>query len=165
MRLETPVFDFGDEAEAGRWTSVDDRVMGGVSTSRLTRTDRNTCVFVGIVSREHGGGFASVRTESAAVDLSGASAVTLRFRGDGKTYRLRLVQERLDAGFEVSFPTAPGVWTKRTFGLREFAATRRGRPVPGASALDPAAVRGVGFVIGGGQEGAFRLEIASLSKR
>lgn len=167
MQLETAVIDFGDEAEVRRWASVDDVVMGGVSSSRLTRTDGNTCVFSGIVSLEDGGGFASVRSVTAAIDLAGASAVTLRFRGDGKTYKLRLrTTDAYDGvNYQVSFPTEPGVWAKRTFALADFRPVWRGHPVTGVPPLDAARVCGVGFLISDEQEGAFRLEVASLSKR
>ena len=162
------MIDFGDETEVRRWAPLDDFIMGGVSSSRLTRTDHHTCVFSGIVSLEDGGGFASVRTDgSDHVDLAGASAVTLRFRGDGKTYKLRLrTTDSFDGvSYQVAFPTEPGVWTKRSFGLDEFKPVWRGRAVRGVPPLDPTKVSGVGLLISDEQEGAFRLEVASLSKR
>lgn len=44
------------------WTVVDDRVMGGVSRSRIEDSGDGTLRFAGVMSLANNGGFASVRT-------------------------------------------------------------------------------------------------------
>ena len=43
------------------WSAIDDRVMGGISASRLRSDESGHAVFEGEVSLASGGGFASVR--------------------------------------------------------------------------------------------------------
>ena len=70
------------------WGAVDDVVMGGVSQSRIQLAD-NKAIFVGNVSTENNGGFASVRTRNLEppLDLSGYEGIELKVIGDGKRYK------------------------------------------------------------------------------
>ena len=61
------LFDFSDPRAAEAWRAIDDRVMGGVSRSRLRHDRAGHAVFEGDVSLERNGGFASVRS---SLDLS-----------------------------------------------------------------------------------------------
>ncbi len=160
------VIDFGDKDEVRRWGPVDDAVMGGVSSSRFVWTDRGSCVFTGNVSLENNGGFASVRSSAADLGLEGAEALRLTFRGDGKSYKLRLrtTGDFDGVSYQVAFPTEAGVWMERTFAIDEFVPVWRGRVVRDAPELDPGQVRSVGFLISDEQVGEFHLELASLSK-
>jgi NADH dehydrogenase [ubiquinone] 1 alpha subcomplex assembly factor 1 len=161
------VFDFSKGGLQRSWSNVDDVVMGGVSASRFEPTEDGTHAFRGELSLEHGGGFASVRTTGDGLGLEGAQGLVLAFRGDGKTYELRL---RMSADFDaisyrVAFATRAGQWLERDFPFGEFEPVRRGRAVPDAAPLEPGRVCGVGFLIADRQAGPFRLELASLSKR
>ena len=159
------VIDFTDPAEVARWRSIDDVVMGGRSSSRLVTDDDGSALFTGRVSFEDGGGFASVRTTGARCALEGARSVRLRVRGDGKTYRLRCIAATPsgEIGYQARFPTTADAWTDVELDLARFEPRRRGRLLGDAPPLDPGAVRGLGLSIADGQEGAFRLQIASLS--
>ena len=59
------LFDFGDPAAVTEWNAIDDRVMGGVSGSRLRHDPTGHAVFEGSVSLERNGGFASIRSRPA----------------------------------------------------------------------------------------------------
>jgi hypothetical protein len=76
--------DFGDAARVAGWFSIDDRVMGGVSSSRLRYDAASHAVFEGPLSLERNGGFASVRSPPAGtwvrVDLP-VAGITPSFRG------------------------------------------------------------------------------------
>ena len=52
---------FNSAASVTGWTPIDDRVMGGVSSSQLVFHQDGYAVFAGQVSSDHGGGLASVR--------------------------------------------------------------------------------------------------------
>lgn len=160
------VIDFSNKNESWRWAPIDDSVMGGVSASRLVSSGDGSCVFAGDLSLENNGGFASVRSAKAELGLEGSKGLSVKVRGDGKTYKLRLRMDgRMDGvSYEVSFPTTAGEWTEESFDLSEFRPTWRGRNVPNADDLDPSRVRSVTFMISDKQEGSFRLELASLSK-
>jgi len=82
------LFDFSTERTVGAWVSIDDVVMGGVSSSRLEATGSDTAVFTGLVSLENNGGFASVRSRPEEHDLGGYSGLEIRIRGDGRRYKI-----------------------------------------------------------------------------
>ena len=164
-RADMIVIDFRAADEASRWRAVDDVVMGGRSSSRMMATAEGTSAFTGELSLENNGGFASVRRDADQLHLTGATSVTLRVRGDGKSYRLRF---RTDGGFDVpsyqaDFQTVVGEWTEVSLKAEDFQLKWRGRRVPNAPALHFSAVRGVGLLISDKQQGPFRLELEWLS--
>jgi NADH dehydrogenase [ubiquinone] 1 alpha subcomplex assembly factor 1 len=155
---------FDSPSAADDWSAIDDRVMGGVSASRLRHDVSGHAAFEGEVSLESGGGFASVRSLPMDLAAPGAEAYVLDVLGDGKRYKLNV---RTDDGFDglsyqASFDPPAGTWTAIRLPIAGFRATFRGRTVPGAPSLDPAIVRQVGFVIGDRQAGAFSLAVRSL---
>ena len=98
--MSTPVlFDFTNASVARGWRSVDDDVMGGVSSSRIepgVDSGPRGARFVGTVSLENNGGFASIRSTPAPLGLAGAEGLELELIGDGHTYKLSI---RLDSDF------------------------------------------------------------------
>ena len=85
--MTTVLFDFSAPAAASRWAAIDDRVMGGVSQSRLRHVPEGHAVFDGYVSLERNGGFASVRSDPGPLGEAGATACLIETRGDGKRYK------------------------------------------------------------------------------
>lgn len=158
---ETMLFDFRNATNAAGWQSVNDDVMGGVSTSGLNLAN-GTAVFRGAVSLENNGGFASVRSLPAPRDLAGCDAFVVRVRGDGRRYKFTArTDRRLDSAiYQVTFPTREGAWEEHHLAMKDLVPTFRGRELKGAPPLDPARVTSVGFLISDKQEGPFRLEIA-----
>jgi len=73
------VVDFANANEVGDWTPIDDVVMGGRSWSALTPSGSGTAIFAGRVSRENGGGFASVHSPSLG-SLGARSRWSMRSR-------------------------------------------------------------------------------------
>ena len=74
------VIDFHDPAQTLRWTPVNDRVMGGVSTSQTTAT-ADGMAYSGVVSLDNNGGFASLRALPCEYGLAGAIALVLPLEG------------------------------------------------------------------------------------
>jgi monofunctional biosynthetic peptidoglycan transglycosylase len=154
------IFDFTAEAEA--WPSIDDGVMGGMSSSEMA-VEEGIASFRGAVSFANNGGFASVRSRPERRDLSAFDGLIVRVRGDGRRYGLRL---RTDAAFDgVSYqaelqPPA-GAWVEVALPFSAFAPVFRGRPVPGHPPLDPARVTTFGLIIAR-QEGPFRIDLANI---
>ena len=72
--------DFGKEGRVNDWYVVTDRVMGGVSTSKVAYS-KESLVFSGYVSLENNGGFASIRSEQQLFNLSGFSDELMRISG------------------------------------------------------------------------------------
>ena len=155
------ILDFRTTGPAD-WTLVNDDVMGGRSTSRLTVTEAGTGVFSGFVSLENNGGFASTRAPVAAPDLAERRGVVLRVRGDGRSYQLRFRMDTSSRGlaYKAEFDTRADVWQEISIPFGDFQATFRGHHPPGAPPLDPGEIRQIGFLIADGKEGPFRLEVA-----
>lgn len=165
MAHPTVLFDVAGSPAELVFSPVDDRVMGGVSRSRMVRSAAGTLVFEGEVSLESGGGFASVRSAPLAASLAGASALRLTVRGDGKRYKLNLRTDAAPDGvqYQSAFTAPAGDWTDVSLPLAGFAPVFRGRPVPDAPPLAADAVRVLGFVIADRQAGPFKLEVKRIA--
>lgn len=146
----------------GTWRSVNDGVMGGLSTGTLRRSNGGSALFEGSVSFENNGGFASVRTSIGEQDLSAYEGLEIRIRGDGHRYRLRLHDHaRLDGiAFQADFHSGIGEWHDVGLQFGAFRPSFRGRTPADAPALDTRTIRQIGLMIADRQEGSFRLEIA-----
>jgi hypothetical protein len=160
MQASTVLIEFQGESP-GTWRVVNDGVMGGLSQSRIVRTERGTGLFSGELSLENNGGFASVRASLPDLDLEEQSAVVLRVRGDGRRYQLRFrTDDRFDGmAYRAFFETEAGEWTTVRIPFDEFRATFRGRVFENAEPLDPSGVRQVGLMLADKQPGDFALEI------
>lgn len=159
------LLDFEEPADLSHWSPVNDVVMGGVSRSSFTLARAGVARFAGLVSLENGGGFASVRTAPHDWATAGASAFLLRARGDGRTYKFTV---RADDGFDgvqyqCRFTPPAGEWAEMRLPMESFAATFRGRSVPGSPALDPGRVRALGLMISDKQAGEFELLVDSIA--
>ncbi|MFM1991393.1 MAG: hypothetical protein RJA99_4350 [Pseudomonadota bacterium] len=160
--LTEVVFD-RPEAVAG-WLAIDDRVMGGVSSSRMRFDPAGHAVFEGMVSLDRGGGFASVRAAGLALGGPDTRGWRLESRGDGRRYRLALfVVDGFDApSYQVEFEPPAGRWASIELPREAFEARLRGRAVPGAPPLEPARVRQLGLLVGDRQEGPFSLALRRI---
>lgn len=155
------LFDFAGPTNAPTWQVVNDDVMGGVSTSKFDVTN-GVAVFRGELSLENNGGFASVRSLPARLDLAAGDAFVIRVRGDGRRYKFTARTDRsFDSPiYQASFPTKPGEWEELCLPMKEFVPTFRGRVLSGQPPLDPKKVTSVGFLISEKQAGPFKLEVA-----
>jgi monofunctional biosynthetic peptidoglycan transglycosylase len=162
--LEPPMrtlVNFDGSANEPRWVAVNDGVMGGVSRGGPTLAE-GQLRFSGELSLANNGGFSSVRSVGRSYDLSGAEAVVLRVRGDGRRYQLRLATDARYRGMSVSFgaefDTVAGQWLEVHIPIRSLAPTVRGFALQGP-AMDPRVVREIGLLIADKREGAFVLVV------
>ena len=143
------------------WLAINDNVMGGVSSGRMTQTEEGLR-FEGSLSLENNGGFASVRRPIDG-DLAGMSGVRIKVRGDGRQYQLRMRHgQRFDGiSWRAGFVTGTD-WQTIEFGLDEFKPVFRGDQVPNAGKLVPEKIGQLGFLLADGTDGSFTLDIASI---
>ena len=157
------------------WGAVDDRVMGGRSTSRMAAQADGSVVFSGdfVVA---GGGFASVRANlpHQGFAFTGSRGVQLDVSGDGRAgYKVLLKTNTAMDGitYQASFD-APASLATFTIPFTSFRPTFRGQPVPNAPALRGQDVSSIGFMLSrvdaGGRytdepSGKFSLRIAGMS--
>jgi NADH dehydrogenase [ubiquinone] 1 alpha subcomplex assembly factor 1 len=161
----TVLFDFADPNATDAWQAIDDRVMGGISRSRLRSSASGHAVFEGEVSLERNGGFASVRSSPGERGLPGAETCSIEVRGDPKQFKLSLLtDDGFDSlNYQAKFTPAGSTWQRLHLPLIEFRATFRGREVLEAPPLDAARIRQVGLMIASRQAGPFSLDIRRIS--
>ena len=158
------VIDFGIAGSVTDWRAIDDRVMGGVSRSRMRHDPEGHACFEGTVSLDRGGGFASVRAPVGPVGGDSTQGLRLVVMGDGRRYRLALVSADAPDGvvYQADFEPTAGVWSSIELPLSTFVARLRGRGVPDAPPLRAARVRQIGLLIGDRQAGPFVLALRRI---
>ena len=158
------ITDFSNLA-GQQWQIVNDGVMGGLSSSYLQLNEDGNAVFLGHVSLQNNGGFASVKN-SEPLSIEGSEFIRLRVKGDGKRYSFRLRTktggERNQWVYEIRFDTPENQWETIDLPLNKLRAVFRGRPQPDAPSADLSSFIEYGFLISDKQEGEFRLEIDSI---
>ena len=159
--MEKRIIDFSLKDEKDQWETINDKVMGGISTGRMFISENNTAVFQGEVSLKNYGGFASIRTRPRKFDLNGFQGLEARVFGDGKAYRLRLRTDDDYEGiaYQALFSTTPGEWIVVRLPFDSFTPVFRGQIIRDAPLLNIDAIRRIGFMVADKQAGPFRLEI------
>ncbi len=152
--------------EVATWTTVNDPVMGGLSTSRITFGDGGL-VFSGNISLENNGGFASARSPQdpeIGRRAAGAKALRVRALGDGKTYLLKVGTAGQPWSYIQRFPTeaaVQGIYELPIEGFRPVG--MRLDPAPDApQTLDPSIINQVAVYILDKQQGPFQLTISAI---
>lgn len=158
------ITDFSNIANQ-EWRIVNDGVMGGRSSSRMQLNEDGNAVFLGELSLENNGGFASVRNHEP-LNIDGFSAFQLRIKGDSNRYSFRLRtgegSETHEWSYEVKFETKSDEWMDITLSFSDFEATYRGSKPDDVPPPDFSSIRQFGFLISDKQEGLFRLEIEKI---
>lgn len=152
------LYDFGPGSEA--WSSVDDNVMGGVSSSQGQILEDGTQLFSGEMSLENNGGFSSIRSPWAPIDLSGKDGLLVRVLGDGQVYRLRVrtTATGREIAFNSFFETKAGEWVTVYLPFEAMIPTYRGFQV-GDGPLDSSTIASFGFMLSDKQPGEFSLQV------
>lgn len=158
---------FDDPAAVAGWTTINDPVMGGLSTSTVTFGDGGL-VFSGTISLDNNGGFASTRgpqDPGIGQRATGATALAVRARGDGKTYVVKVDSAGQPWSYIQRFSTAPGVWRSYEMPIGGFQAVgMRLDPAPQApQSLDPSTVSRVSIYILDKQQGPFELTVSAIN--
>jgi NADH dehydrogenase [ubiquinone] 1 alpha subcomplex assembly factor 1 len=156
----------GDPAVANSWTTVNDPVMGGRSTSTVA-SGNGGLVFSGTISLENNGGFASARSPvdpEIGRRATGATALGVQARGDGKTYLLKVETVGQPWSYIQRFTTDAGVMRTYVLPISGFQAVGMFlNPAPDApQTLDPAAISRVGIYILDKQEGPFQITVDAI---
>lgn len=149
-----------DGQDTLRWMTVVDGVMGGLSTAEFALSEAKTLVFSGETSLRNNGGFSSMRTRPQALEVGDYEGLSLRVRGDGRTYKLALRTPGSSRwiAYWAEFQTSAGEWREVRIPWSAWKPTSFGRVLPGPE-LDVATIDSVGFMLYDKQAGPFRLEV------
>jgi len=157
-----PLFDFAGPEAAQQWQVVNDGVMGGVSDGRFRITPEDTLEFFGTLSLENNGGFASVRTKPADLDINAGDDLVIRAKGDGREYVLNLYTKsrRMAFSYRAPLPTVMNEWTEVAVPLEDFIPTSFGNRVQGMGPVEPNEITSHGFMFSDKKAGPFKMEAA-----
>jgi hypothetical protein len=169
VAADAPGVDLVDLRDAGAvaaWTTVNDPVMGGLSTSRVAFADGGL-VFSGNLSLENNGGFASARSPmdpTIGIRATGAASIRVHARGDGKTYLLKVGTEGQPWSYIQRFPTQAAV--QRTYDLPIAGFQPVGMrldPAPDApQTLDASRINQVSVYVLDKQQGPFEVTVSAI---
>ncbi len=156
-----PLLDFSAPDAAQKLQAVNDGVMGGVSDGRLRITPDKTLEFFGTLSLENNGGFASVRTKPADLDIKAGDTIVVRVKGDGREYVLNLYTKsrRMAFSYRAPLPTTKDELTEVKVPLADFIPTAFGRRVQGMGPVEPDQINGLGFMLSDKQPGKFQMQV------
>lgn len=162
------LIDFADPGQVAAWTTVNDPVMGGKSTSGVSFGDGGL-VFSGIVSLENNGGFASARgpvNPDIGRRAAGATSLRVRAQGDGKTYVLRVGAAGQPWSYIQRFTTDAGVARSYDLPVGDFQPVgMRLDPAPNAPrTLDPSVISQVSIYILDKQQGPFAITVSAIER-
>jgi monofunctional biosynthetic peptidoglycan transglycosylase len=156
------ILDFTTEDPKLTWDAIDDRIMGGCSQSVPQYIGETGLHFSGNVSLENNGGFASIRSSEATLDLSQYTGLSIRVRGDGKTYKFSLRTDLYYDGvsYQTSFATTASTWQEITLPFDAFIPTHHGIRLTTVAPMDTSSVKSFGLFIADKQQGPFQLDVA-----
>jgi NADH dehydrogenase [ubiquinone] 1 alpha subcomplex assembly factor 1 len=155
------LFDFSSTPDWSVWEIENDGVMGGISTSQLSRSKEGHAVFTGAVSLENNGGFASIQYHFPPRKISGYNKAVIRLKGDGKDYQFRIKADLSErAAYIYSFKTT-GEWQTIEIALNQMEPSYRGNKLRQPN-FNTDQIQEIGFLIGNGRTEKFRLEIEKI---
>ncbi len=162
----TPLVNLEDPGAVAAWRTVNDPVMGGLSTSTVT-FGNGGLVFSGSISLENNGGFASARSpQDPDMGRRAAGATSLRVRavGDGKTYLLKVGTAGQPWAYVQRFSTEAAVLRTYDLPVENFRAVgMRLDPAPEApQTLDPSSISQIALYILDKQQGPFTLTVSEV---
>ena len=154
---------FADAVASAGWTTVNDPVMGGLSTSTIEAID-DALVFRGVISLDNNGGFASMISPTdlwPAGVWADRPGVALAGRGDGQTYAVQVRTGGSNQSYVQRF--VAGATFDVVLPFDGFTPTTRFlEPTTDAPPLDPAEITQVAIYLLDKQAGPFRLEVVAI---
>jgi len=152
--------DFTQSSPDLGWYIQNDSVMGGLSNGQF-ELRQGVLIFTGNTNT-NGGGFSSIRTQSARFDLSAHSGIRLKIKGDGRRYTWHLQTDATWRGRRISywadFETESQQWATIDIPFDDFEPQFRGFKLDGP-ALDQGRISELGLYIYDKLDGPFELHL------
>ena len=151
------VFSFEEENVEKKWMVVNDNVMGGRSKGGFDfKNDK--LIFSGSTNT-NGGGFSSIRTIPIDFYFKDKTGLHIRYKGDGRTYKLGVRMEGKSVSYRANFTTGNG-WQEAKIPFDNMDVSWRGRPLSKAEhPLLKSKIRSIEFMIYDKKDGPFNLKV------
>jgi len=155
--MENLIYDFTEDNPATNWITVNDNVMGGRSEGGFS-FKKKRLIFSG-TTNTNGGGFSSIRTNPSDFSLGDKEGLHIRYKGDGRTYKLGVRMEGKSVSYRSNFTTGNG-WQEVRIPFDEMDVSWRGRPLSkDEHPLIKSKIRSIEFMIYDKQDGPFTLQV------
>ena len=155
--MENLIYDFTEDNPATNWITVNDNVMGGRSEGGFS-FKKKRLIFSGNTNT-NGGGFSSIRTNPSGFSLGDMKGLHIRYKGDGRTYKLGVRMEGKSVSYRSNFTTGNG-WQEVRIPFDEMEVSWRGRPLSkDEHPLIKSKIRSIEFMIYDKQDGPFTLQV------
>ena len=155
--MENLIYDFTEDNPATNWITVNDNVMGGRSEGGFS-FKKKRLIFSG-TTNTNGGGFSSIRTNPSDFSLGDKEGLYIRYKGDGRTYKLGVRMEGKSVSYRSNFTTGNG-WQEVRIPFDEMDVSWRGRPLSkDEHPLIKSKIRSIEFMIYDKQDGPFKLQV------
>jgi len=158
------IFNFHKDSNLSQWRTVNDDVMGGVSTSRFYLNESGYGVFQGNVSLENNGGFAMVMYNFETKEVKNYSKAIIKLKGDTHRYQFRIKTNFNDYFSYISHFETTGNWQTIEIELNDMYPSFRGNKLdkPNYSGIQ---IEQIAFLIGNKKEQNFKLLIDKIEIR
>ena len=152
------IFDFNNNTNVNKWKTVDDNVMGGISSSSITINKIGNGLFAGHVSLANNGGFSSVRYQPKTIGLTNKKSFLIKIKGDGKNYQFRVKSSLNESHSYKYLINTNSEWQTIEIPFFNLSPTFRGRDlrIPNFPGLQ---IEEICFLISNKKEENFNLEI------
>ena len=151
------IFDFAEDDIHEKWIVVNDNVMGGRSKGGFEFKNEKL-IFSGSTNT-NGGGFSSIRTVPIDFYFKDKTGLHIRYKGDGRTYKLGVRMEGKSVSYRTNFTTGNG-WQEAKIPFDNMDVSWRGRPLSKAEhPLLTYKIRSIEFMIYDKQDGPFKLQV------
>ena len=155
--MENLIYDFTEENPATNWITVNDNVMGGRSEGGFS-FKKKRLVFSG-TTNTNGGGFSSIRTKPSDFSLGDKEGLHIRYKGDGRTYKLGVRMEGKSVSYRSNFTSGNG-WQEVRIPFDEMDVSWRGRSLSKEEhPMIKSKIRSIEFMIYDKQDGPFKLQV------
>ena len=154
------LFDFTDNNPGDKWITVNDNVMGGRSKGGFA-FKKKKLIFSGSTNT-NGGGFSSIRTNPDDLGLSEKDGLLIRFKGDGRTFKLGVRMDRSSVAYRADFETKSDGkgWQVAKIPFDSLSSSWRGMRLPkDRYPLKKEKIRSIGFMIYDKKDGPFELQV------
>ena len=157
MEKGSLLFDFTEDHSNQNWITVNDNVMGGRSEGGFSFKKKHL-LFSGNTNT-NGGGFSSIRTKSSDFGLGDKAGLHIRYKGDGRTFKMGVRLEGKSVSYRSNFTSGNG-WQEVKIPFDEMVVSWRGRPLSKeVHPLVKSKIRSIEFMIYDKQDGPFKLQV------
>lgn len=155
------IFKFNKTSNIKNWKTINDGVMGGISSGNLFLNEDGYGVYKGHISLENNGGFSSLKYSFNTLSTKQHRKIILKVKGDGKTYQFRIKHKSSDPHSYISCFDTSKKWQTICFNLSEMHPKFRGRKVniPNYNKIN---IEEIAFLIGNKKNENFKLLIDSI---